>query len=426
MRLTPAFTSLHVSARESRATAIILGAVLSFVSAPALVAQSRFVAATTIGTIDSVCSATLKEQRPYLVYLPPSYRDTTATPQRYPVLYLLDGDAHFHSVSGLVQILGTGVNGTYAVPEMIVIAIPNTNRMRDLTPTRTTTGFEGKPMTGLAATGGGPDFLRFMQTELIPEVESRYRTMPYRVLVGHSLGGLMAISALYTMPAVFNAYVAIDPSLWWDNALLLKQAAAHVATARYAQKALYVAQANTLSADDSLPNSHYSAITQFDVVLKAKNQSGLRYGFRTYPEDDHGSVPMIAEYDALRFIFSGFKMDMQRALVSPPYVVEHYRRVSEQFGATFIPSEGALRLLGDIELTRLTAVDSVRAVEHRVQTTVLYPQSYRAWDALGVLALARRDTVQARTAFARSLTVNPTGAAAREQLRALSATGVKR
>lgn len=94
--------------------------------------------------------------RPYLVYTPPSCNDTTATPQRYPVLYLLDGDAHFHSVTGLIQILGTGVNGTYVVPEMIVVAIPNTDRMRDMTPTNTEVGFDGKPQSGFRTSGGMP------------------------------------------------------------------------------------------------------------------------------------------------------------------------------------------------------------------------------------------------------------------------------
>ena len=87
-------------------------------------AQSPLAASLTIGKVDSIYSKSIKEQRPYLVYLPPSYKDTTYTPQRYPVLYLLDGDAHFHSVTGLLQILGTGVNGTFVVPEMIVVAIP--------------------------------------------------------------------------------------------------------------------------------------------------------------------------------------------------------------------------------------------------------------------------------------------------------------
>ena len=179
-------------------------------------AQQRFEGATEIGSVDSLWSATLSEQRAYLVYTPPSYSDTTVTPQSYPVLYLLDGDAHFHSVSGLVQILGTGVNGTFAVPEMIVVAIPNTDRTRDLTPTHTTAGFDGEAAPEFENSGGNPAFFTFLQEELIPHIESRFRTMPYRVFVGHSFGGITALNALYTIPETFDAYVAIDPSLWWD------------------------------------------------------------------------------------------------------------------------------------------------------------------------------------------------------------------
>lgn len=99
-------------------------------------AQNRFQQATNIGRVDSIRSATLNEHRPFIVYTPPSYSDTTVVPARYPVLCLLDGAEHFNAVSGLIQALGTGVNGTFAIPEMIVVAIPTgcPNRTRDLTP----------------------------------------------------------------------------------------------------------------------------------------------------------------------------------------------------------------------------------------------------------------------------------------------------
>ena len=124
-------------------------------------AQSRFDKAVKIGRVDSIWSATLKESRPYLVYTPPSYDDTTFAPQKYPVLYLLDGDAHFHSVSGLVQILGTGVNGTFVLPEMMVVAIPNTDRTRNLTPTHVEIGFDGKPQPLFKTVEGMANFSRF-------------------------------------------------------------------------------------------------------------------------------------------------------------------------------------------------------------------------------------------------------------------------
>src|SRR5262245_33557133 len=209
--------------------------------APLSAGAQSYENAIHIGKVDSVWSATLKEQRKYLVYTPPSYNDTTFQPRRYPVLYLLDGDAHFHSVTGLIQILGSGVNATFVVPEMIVVAIPNTNRTRDMTPTRVERDMQGRPQPAFATSGGMGNFLSFIKNELIPRVEQRYRTAPYRVFVGHSFGGITTINALYTIPETFNAYVAIDPSLWWDNRVLLKQARERFSKPGLAGRMLYVA-----------------------------------------------------------------------------------------------------------------------------------------------------------------------------------------
>lgn len=389
-------------------------AVLVALTLPAFMqAQGRFVRATTIGKVDSLESATLKERRHYLVYTPPSYDDTTSAPQHYPVLYLLDGDAHFHSVTGLIQILGTGVNGTYAIPEMIVVAIPNTNRTRDMTPTHVTTGFDGRPAPAMSMSGGMGNFLTFIRTELIPQIDQRYRTMPYRIFVGHSLGGITAIDALYTIPETFNAYVAIDPSLWWDNTLLLKQAKDFITKARLDNRVLYVAQANTLNPDDTTSNPHFNAIMRFNAVMQAYNKSGLRYGFKYYDSDDHGSVPLIAEYDALRFIFEGYKPDLLRLLASPNLLAEHYRLVSAKLGATFNPSERMIQQFGQIALSQ----DTTKAIEFFQLATELYPSSYRNYDRLGALWLAKGDKAKAKSYFERSLAKNPNNTVAREQLK---------
>lgn len=86
----------------------------------------------TIGTIDSIQSKILNEQRKIWIYVPNSGQ--VDSKQRFPVLYLLDGDAHFYSVVGMVQQLSQ-VNGNTICPEMIVVGIPNSDRTRDLTPT---------------------------------------------------------------------------------------------------------------------------------------------------------------------------------------------------------------------------------------------------------------------------------------------------
>jgi predicted alpha/beta superfamily hydrolase len=367
----------------------------------------------TIGTIDSVWSPTLKEQRKIWISTPASYNDSTYLPQRYPVLYLLDGDAHFHSVTGLLQILGSGVNGTFVVPEMIVVAIPNTDRTRDLTPTHVEKDLQGKPAPFLKTSGGMGNFFKFMQTELIPKIESSYRTAPYRVFVGHSLGGITTINALYTIPDAFNAYVAIDPSLWYDDRVLLKKAKDFFTKPGLSKRALYVAQANTINPDDTTANMHFSSIVQFNSILEAYNQSGLRYAFRYYPSDDHGSVPMIAEYDALRFIFAPYKVDFMRALERPKYLTDHFAEVSQTLGYEFKPPERMVDFLGHIELGR----DTTKAIELFQLNAELYPTSPKVYDALGDGFMAKKDIAKATAWYEKSLALNPKNDHAREMIK---------
>jgi predicted alpha/beta superfamily hydrolase len=237
------------------------------------------------------------------------------------------------------------VNGTYAVPEMMVVAIPNTNRTRDLTPTHTLKDFEGEETPMFEASGGNDAFFEFLTGELIPHIDDTYRTRNYRIFVGHSFGGITTINALYRITDTFDAYVSIDPSLWWDEQILLKQAREFFTEEDLSGKALYVAQANTLDPDNDMTNSHFASITQFDAIMEAYDESGIRYAFDYYPDDSHGSVPMIAEYDALRFIFEGFQIPIQRVISDPDGLVAHYRQVSDRMGKTFRAPHDLLQAL---------------------------------------------------------------------------------
>ena len=391
----------------------LLLALTALVLSRTATAQGRF--PLTIGVQDSVQSKTLSETRRYLVYTPPSYSDTTFAPQRYPVLYLLDGDAHFHSVSGLVQILGTGVNGTYAVPEMIVVAIPNRDRTRDMTPTKVSAGLDGRPNQAFRTSGGMANFLSFIKDELIPEIDTKYRTMPYRVFVGHSLGGITTINALFTIPETFNAYVAIDPSLWWDNAVLLKATKERLSTADYRNKVLYLGQANTINPDDSTANPHFNAMVRFNSLARTYNTSGLRFGYKYYDNDDHGSVPLITTYDALRFIFDGYRLDLGCLLGSPALLTAHYENISTKLGAPFTPSEAIVSQLGQFALTQ----DTAKAIGFFEIGARLYPNSPRSYDRLGALWAAKGDKAKATGYYRRSLELNPQNTSAAEALKKL-------
>lgn len=88
----------------------------------------------TIGTVHQIHSDQLNEDREYWVNLPESYLQDGSSYKRYPLLILLDGNAHFRSITGMVNYMSTGYNGNRVIPEMIVVSIQNVDRRRDFTP----------------------------------------------------------------------------------------------------------------------------------------------------------------------------------------------------------------------------------------------------------------------------------------------------
>jgi predicted alpha/beta superfamily hydrolase len=367
----------------------------------------------SIGKIDSVWSGTLKESRKYLVYTPPSYTNNIYLPQKYPVLYLLDGDAHFHSVTGLLQFLGTGINGNYLIPEMIVIAIPNTDRTRDLTPTNTSRGPDGKELPFLKTSGGMSNFFKFLKNELIPHIDSGYHTSSYRVFVGHSFGGIAVINALYTMPETFNAYVSIDPSLWYDNQLLLKNAKDYFSKAKLKNKFLFVGQANTIQPGDTSRNLHFESILQFNGIMESFNESGIHYKYKYYSEDDHGSVPMITEYDALRFIFDGYRGNAAKLAQNPFLIKEHFKEFSARMGAAFLPPESIINNFGYLFMQS----DVNKAIEFFQLNIDMYPDSYNVYDSMGEAWMNKGDYKKAIGYYEKSVALNPNNEGAKDMIK---------
>jgi predicted alpha/beta superfamily hydrolase len=308
----------------------------------------------TIGKIDSLYSTRLKEERTVWVHVPKGSHKKDSS-SRYPVVYLMDGNDHFTSVVGMIQRL-SAASGNDLCPEMIVVGIPNTNRLRDLTPTHVISGPFGNSSM-LAASGGGEEFTAFIEKELMPHIDSLYPTAPYRMFIGHSLGGLMVVNALIHHPALFNAYLAIDPSLWWDDQKLLKQAEGELSqTNRFAGKSLFLAVANTMAAgmdtmrvqgDTSSGSLHIRSILRFAADLRKNKGDGLRSDYKYYNEDSHGSVPLIAEYDGFRFLFDFYHFRYQARVFDPStpadsavwLVVAHFKNLSEQMGYVLLPPE---------------------------------------------------------------------------------------
>ena len=372
-----------------------------------------------IGERLSIKSVILSEDRPYWVYLPESYGDETNAPRRYPVLYLLDGDGHFQSATGVVQFMSSGINGNVQIPELIVVAIPNTNRIRDLTPSHTTMGFDGEETDFLQESGGGDAFLKFVRTELFPKIDSDYRTAPHRTLVGHSLGGLLALHALLDAPDMFQSYIAIDPSLWWDDKLLVRQAEKIGADNHERRSSVYISLANNSDIETGEPGLMEEAGREFGRTLAGAEYSGIRSTLQYFEAEDHGSVPLLSLYYGLLSTFEGYKFRIGDFIAKPSIasVIAHFEGVSERLGVDPEPPESSVNQLGYLLLYTIEDLDM--AVEMLKLNVTNYPASSNVYDSLGEAYMVRGDNILAIDNYEKSLLLDPDNENAKQQLETL-------
>lgn len=383
-----------------------------------------------IGKTDSVNSAILKEKRTVWLYLPEGYANSK---ERYPVIYLLDAEWNFAALTGMVHELSEVINNT-VYPQCIVVAIPNTDRTRDLTPTHADVGPDGKHMDGMQTSGGGENFTAFLQKELMPHIDSAYRTAPYKILVGHSFGGLTAMNIFINHTEMFNSYLVIDPSMWWDSRKLLHQAQDALKTRRFDGKSLYLAIANTMGLgmdtssvqrDTAFANGgHIRSILLLKHALQSAGGNGLYWSYKYYGSDTHGSVPLIAEYDGLHFLlgfydfppgFTGSLFDKHATMDLGKLVSDHYADISKHFGYTVLPPED---MLNGMAYYLLSSGFPDRAYALFSLNIKNYPNSASAFDSLGDYYAAQKDNAKAAEYYKKSLALNE-NAATRKKLEGL-------
>jgi hypothetical protein len=309
------------------------------------------------------------------------------------------------------------VNGNTIVPEMIIVGIPNTDRTRDLTPTHIVSDLPMMDSGFSKNTGGGENFAAFMEKELIPYIDSKYQTQPYRLLVGHSFGGLTVMNIITNHTKLFKAYIAIDPSMWYDRERFLKATQMKLAGQRYNGTSLYVGIANTmaqgmtlekLKKDTTSDTRHIRSIFAMDKFIKANTQNGLTYASKYYGDDDHGSVPLISEYDGLRFIFSWYRMKLSPSdFASPDTSVvliykQHYQTVSKEFGYKVSPPEMQINGLGYYVLGQKHYDKAVALFRMNMEN---YPESGNTYDSYADALLAKKDTAGAIANFKKAYAI---------------------
>jgi predicted alpha/beta superfamily hydrolase len=348
----------------------------------------------------TMVSKVLNEKRTIRIYTPADMDSFSA----YPVLYVLDGEAQSVLAAGQVKYLSESYK---IIPNLIVVGIDNTDRMRDLTPTHTDIGPDGKLDTSANSpfkkTGGGERFLQFIKTELMPFIETRYHTAPYKILAGHSLGALMAVHCLVSYPDYFNAYIAISPSLQWDSNALLKQMARTPLTNE--KHLLFFSDANEDTA------FHQNQLT-LDSLLKSKAATTLQFKRNYYPEESHISEPVKAFYDGIRFVYPAWHLPYNsssfRKTVTAALIKAHYVKLAEHYGYNVVPLHDELMQIG-----RFLRIDPKRvkdAVELLIYATENYPSSAVAWETLGDTYVKAGDQAKAVESYRRGLLLAPNNA----------------
>ena len=250
-----------------------------------------------LGVIEEIKSVELSETRTLNIYLPEGYNKDSAA--RYPVIYLLDGSANedFIHIVGLVQY--NNFPWINRVPKSIVVGISNTNRKRDFT-YPTTLEEDKKKFPG---TGGSQKFIDFIEKELQPFIEKIYKTNTFKTIIGQSLGGLLATEILFKRPSLFNQYIIISPSLWWDDGSLLKLNPAILQPEFPQQMAIYIGVGK-----EGLTHGKDTHVMEVDANLladkiKSTKSKNIQVYFDYLPQENHATVTHQAVFNAFRILY---------------------------------------------------------------------------------------------------------------------------
>lgn len=250
-----------------------------------------------LGVIDEIQSKELDENRILNIYLPEGY--TTKDTTKYPVIYLLDGsaDEDFIHISGLVQF--NSFEWINQVPKSIVVGIATVDRRRDFTFPTTVQNDKNRFPT----TGHSDKFIAFIEKELQPFIDKKYKTNNSKTIIGQSLGGLLETEILFKKPLLFNKYVIVSPSLWWNNGSILNQNP-EILSENFKQKTeIYIAVGKEGLTPTEIPRVMEVDANLLAEKIKASQSKNIKVYFDYFPEENHGTILHPAVSNSFKFFY---------------------------------------------------------------------------------------------------------------------------
>lgn len=309
---------------------------------------------------DALHSKALDEKRELLIHLPNNYQLNSNT--RYPVMYLLDGQRNFAHAVGSLDLL----NQSNMVQEMIVVAIANTHRSRDFTPTYDENYNEwGK-------SGGADKFLDFIEKELIPYVNKNYRANNFKIVSGHSLGGLLSIYALQSRPHLFQAHFAFSPSLWWDSQVIFKEAEDFWSKTPQLNNYLYVNMG-------SEGGNMLSSFERYSQLLEAHTPKGFTYNADLDTSESHNTTALVGQTLAYRYLYKSLQAPKDVIAQGVAAIEQFFKTQSQIYGYEIKPTYRAINFAGYNALEKKDFATAIKIFESNVKN---YPNKADAYDSL--------------------------------------------
>ncbi|WP_416446489.1 alpha/beta hydrolase-fold protein [Leeuwenhoekiella sp. A16] len=356
------------------------------------------------GVLDSLYSKVLNENREIYIQMPASY--TAGSQQKYPVIYILDGEVFLPTVTNVLDFYSGGF-----MPEMVVVGISNReNRVRDLTTSPVTT-INGMPFN--LENGQAANFFSFIEDELVPYIEQKYPVTQFRTLIGHSYGGLFTIYSLLEHKSLFANYIAIDPSLDWDKQKMIHRSKEVLSAQNFNGKSLFVSLGGQLNMQD--PNITIENVMQdttdftlfarsnimFSEFVRENQNNQLSFNWKFYQEELHGTIAFPSIKDGLIAVFKWFQMENTDKFNSPDTPIDeltaiiNYRadKLKKHFGYAVPPyPEDLLNMLGYMSMDMEQPEKSKMFFEFGIK---YYPASANAYDSMADYYEASIDYVNA-------------------------------
>ncbi|MCF2920651.1 esterase [Pseudoalteromonas sp. APAL1] len=306
-------------------------------------------------------SSNLSEQRTVVVQLPKSYQ--THPNKRYPVIYRLDGAGNLPLINAVLERLQENDQA----PEVIVVAIESTNRLRDFYPT-----VNKEPQGPVGEGGGAAKFLAFVEQELMPLVNKQYRTHDYKVIAGASAAGVFALYAMQADPELFQAHIAYSPAVWWNYGAPAKSLNTFVTKAKSINSYVYI----NIGEEAGIMRERYDDMQQTIQNSKVQN---LRFKSDAFAGVSHNLTSAAGAFNAYHGLFLSKQMPLSALGDDVSSIDAYYQRLSQQWGEQIAPPDRAVRMLG-YSLTDNQQFE--RAIEVFKYNIKNYPKSAYALSAL--------------------------------------------